>query len=125
MNDKIKVNIWLFPGKGLFPKHYQSYFPLANFIVSKNQPPNTNIILCHSKGIHNAIIANSNLNLPIIALDTSTFPDIPNITYFTHKNRIHEIPNINQAIIYKPSTHYPHHIKHIRDKIWNTILNNI
>lgn len=125
MNLKPKINIWLFPGKGLYPKHYQSYFPQSNLIVSKLQPPNTNIILCHSKGIHDAILANANLDLSIIAIDPSTFPDDPNITYFTHKDRIHEITNINQVIIYQPATHYPHTVKSIRDQIWKTITSKI
>jgi hypothetical protein len=122
MNKQNTINILLFPGKGLFPKHYQSYFPKATLSLSYI-PNTTTIILCHSKGIHEAILVNH--NLPIIALDPSTFYDHPNITYFTHQERTHEIPPHilkNQTQIYKPKTHYPYQHKHIRNQIWNTIL---
>lgn len=122
------MEILFFPGKNTPLKRYTSYFPGIE-LSTQTQIENPTLILCHSKGLKNAIeyVTNRNIQPMIIAMD-GVHTDIPkNIKVISfrpdHKKNLGDEHMYHDIIYYtmKENTHHPYMQRNIRDKIIETI----
>jgi hypothetical protein len=114
MDKRAKTPVWLFPGRNMTLKRYKPYFPSLELMI-EDPTHEAVVILCHSRGIDAALEAKS--DLPIVALDPTTFSTDSRVVSWTHEGRQGEVPEGAQIVIYTPSTHHPYMVKAVRDKI--------
>jgi hypothetical protein len=121
LGDPIKV--LFFPGKNMPLKRYTAYFRGVELMVPDKLDTKINVIVCHSRGIDDAIKIP---NIPIIAIDPSSIPDeaysqnrVIYIWIRAGREYIKAVDTRNNIIIveYKEQTHYPYELAKIRDDI--------
>lgn len=120
------ITVTLFPGKNTPFKRYISYFRKHLNIISPDEKETTDIVLCHSLGIIDALKSNTKY---IIAMDPTILSDDQRVINWIPSNRQYptEIVNIIKYNM-KERAHYPYESKVIRDKIIKyieSLVNNL
>ncbi len=118
------MKLAFFPGKNTPLKHYRSYFPHFALYTPECKEENIEVILCHSRGIDDAIryCQKYEINpVPVIISMDGIDIDIPHnikvISFCPEHKQQSKDEKYLQVIYYKSQSHYPYMIKNIRDKI--------
>jgi hypothetical protein len=112
------MDVILYPGRGVPLKRYESFLSRYLNLHLAGTCEHPIAIICHSRGIDLAI-EDTHKDIPIIALDPSSFPlNDERVHIWARKGR-HDIPerDVFNLHIYDEQTHYPHEIKRIRDQV--------
>jgi len=123
-----KKEVIFFPGKDTPLKRYVSFFPSLKLKLASEQD-NPKLILCHSRGLENAIkyCAMRGINPIIIAMDGVQIEksfELKVINFRPERKRNLGDENMYMKIIYyKSDTHYSYMEKNIRNLIVNQVNN--
>ena len=128
MDDRVEV--LFFPGKNTPLKRYIPYFKKLVLKIPREEIE-TLTILCHSKGLENAIqyCKKNNLTSRIVSMDgvRSVVPDDIKVVCFRpeHKRNIGDEKMYHKIIYYETNqetSHYPYMNKQVRDQIVKEIM---
>jgi len=128
--DTKLIAVRFFCGKDTQLKRYESYF--RNKLTLLNANGSSDIAICHSLGIKEALKSNAKY---IIAMDPTIISDDKRVYNWLPESRVSQLSNVQYYKMSNPSktglatqgmeerSHYPYESKPVRDKIVKLVQN--